>query len=56
MKNTTYNGQICKAQTGRNTLSHLKYYRGTNQFDKVTTIHHIINARSMSIVPNLRPL
>jgi hypothetical protein len=54
--NTSYQGVVCKAQIGRNTLSYLQYFKGTNPYDKNPTIHHIINARSMSIVPNLRPL
>lgn len=55
--NTSYSGQVCKANTGRNTLLHLRYWKGSNLFmdaDKAT-VNDKINARSMCIVPNLKP-
>ena len=47
----------CKANTGRNTLLRLRYWIGTNIFmdaDKAN-VHDKINARSMNIVPTLKP-
>lgn len=48
---------ICRANTGRNTLLKLKYWQGTNIFMDAAkaTVHDKINARSMNIVPTLKP-
>ena len=57
--NTHYNGRVCKANIGRNTLLHLQYWRGLNQYlfskDLKPSIHDIINARSINIVSTLKP-
>jgi len=57
--NTHHNGIICKANTGRNTLLHLKYYRAVApsvRFGSDTpTLNDTINMRAFNIVPTLKP-
>lgn len=56
--NISYNGVICKANTGRNTLLHLAFWRAVNNRfkpDVSRSVHDIINMRSMNIVPTLKP-
>lgn len=56
--NISFNGIVCKANTGRNTLLHLALWRAVdNRFKEniERNIHDIINMRSMNIVPTLKP-
>ena len=52
-----YNKETNKANLGRNTVLHLRYWIGIeNRFNKINfSIHDIINMRSMYVDSNLKP-